>query len=406
MATFRYIAINTTGDQVTGTLQGDTRSEILVWLREKCYTPVTLDEISLRSADNKKARRRLRIRSHDLASFCWQLNTMIDGGVTITDAIDTICEDIDNLKLQQVLLDVSEKMKTGQSFYESLQEYPKVFNDFFQAMIQAGESSGTLSIVLTRLADYYDRKDELNRKVKKAMAYPAFIIGFVILIIVAMMVLIIPRFLDIFKDFGSKLPAFTLAFLDVYSFIVHNVHYMLGGLAGFVILMTLYNRSVSGHRRFSRVWLRLPLLGKILRFAFVATYGRAMATLLSAGVPVLNAIEIVEGMTGNDIIRDVLAKAREQIAEGVGVALSMSGNKIFPALMVKMTQVGEESGSLPQVLDRSSSYYEKQVDATVMAMISILEPAMIVLVGGIVLVVLLALYMPIFSMTQGMGSQQ
>jgi type IV pilus assembly protein PilC len=180
---------------------------------------------------------------------------------------------------------------------------------------------------------------------------------------------------------------------------------MLGGLAIFVILTTLYNRSAGGHRRLSKLWLRIPLMGKIVRFAFVATYGRAMATLLSAGVPVLNAIEIVEGMTSNDIIRDVLARAKEQIAEGVGVALSMSGNKIFPALMVKMTQVGEESGSLPEVLDRSSTYYEKQVDATVMTMISILEPAMIVLVGGIVLVVLLALYMPIFSMTEGMEAQ-
>jgi type IV pilus assembly protein PilC len=151
--------------------------------------------------------------------------------------------------------------------------------------------------------------------------------------------------------------------------------------------------------------LRLPLMGKIVRYAFVATFGRSMGTLLGAGVPVLNALEILEGMTKNDVIRDVLAKAKEQIAEGVGIALSMSGNKIFPSLMVKMTQVGEESGSLPQVFDRSSTYYEKQVDTTVMTMISVLEPAMIVLVGGIVLVVLLALYMPIFSMSEGMSSQ-
>jgi len=404
MATYRYIARNLTGTEITGVVQGDTRSEILVWLREKTYTPVALEEVAVETEKRKKGKRRFHIRSSDMASFCWQLNTMIEGGVTITDAIDTITDDIDNRTLQQVLKEASEKMKTGQSFYESVREYPKVFNELFCAMIQAGESSGTLCTVLERLADYYDRKDELNRKVRKAMAYPSFVVGFVILVLVAMMTLIIPRFVEIFADFGSKLPAFTVGFLAVYTAVAHNVHYGLGGFAAVVILLTLYNRSAFGHRQFSKLWLRLPLMGRIVRFAFVATYGRAMSTLLAAGVPVLNAIEIVQGMTKNDIIKDVLVRARDQIAEGIGIALSMTGNKIFPPLMVKMTQVGEESGSLPQVLDRSSIYYEKQVDMTVMTMIAILEPAMIVLVGGIVLVVLLALYMPIFSMSEGVGS--
>jgi type II secretory pathway component PulF len=402
MATFKYTAMDTAGDQVTGVLQGDTRSEILVWLREKSFTPISLEEISV-AAEKKKGRRRFRVRSHDMASFCWQLNTMIDGGVIITDAIDTICEDIDNLKFQQVLLDVSNKMKAGASFHESLEEHPKIFSNFFQAMINAGESSGTLSKVLGRLADYYDRRDELNRKVKKAIAYPAFVVGFVILVIIAMMVLIIPRFLEIFKNFGSKLPAFTAGFMAVYNFTLHNAHFIALGSVAFVVLIVAYNRTAMGHRHLSRLALRMPLMGKIIRYSFVAIFGRSMATLLSAGVSVLNAMEILEGMTGNDIIKDVIGKSREKISEGVGIALSMSGNRIFPRLMVKMTQVGEESGSLPQVFDRSSTFYEKQVDATVMTMISILEPAMIVIVGGIVLVVLLALYMPIFAMSEGAG---
>ena len=405
MATFKYTAMDMAGDQVTGVLQGDTRNEILVWLREKSFTPISLEEVSVK-AEKRRGHRRFRVRSHDMASFCWQLNTMIDGGVTITDAIDTICEDIDNLKLQQVLLDVSNKMKAGESFYGSLQDHPKVFNNFFQAMINAGESSGTLSKVLGRLADYYDRRDELNRKVKKAIAYPAFVVGFVLLVIVAMMVLIIPRFMEIFKDFGSKLPAFTAGFMAVYSFTMHQAHFLLAGVAAFVMLIVMYNRTGMGHRHFSRLVLRVPLMGKIIRYAFVAIFGRSMSTLLSAGVSVLSAMEILEDMTNNDIIKDVLGQSREKITEGVGIAVSMSGNKIFPNLMVKMTQVGEESGSLPAVFDRSSTFYEKQVDAIVMTMISILEPAMIVIVGGIVLVVLLALYMPIFAMSEGVAGSQ
>jgi type IV pilus assembly protein PilC len=402
MSTFRYIARNSSGGEVTGVLQGDTRNEVLLWLRERAFTPVSLEEVQL-LAGTKRGSRRLRVRSSDMASFCWQLNTMIEGGVTITDAIDTIVEDVDNRRLQTVLKEVARKMREGVSFYDSVSEYPKIFNPLFCAMVRAGETSGMLTNILARLAEYFDRKDELQRKVKKAMAYPSFVVGFVFLVLVVMMTLIIPRFLTIFDSFGAKLPAFTRGFMGVYTFIVHNVHFMVGGAALFVILVIAYDSTASGHRQLSKLWLKLPLFGNIFRFAFVATYGRTMGTLLASGVPVLNALAIVEGMTRNDVIKDVLVRAKDQVAEGVSIALSMAGNKIFPHLMVKMVQVGEESGSLPAVFDRSSNYYEKKVDTTVMTMIAVLEPMMIVLVGGIVLTVLLALYMPIFSMSESVG---
>lgn len=405
MATFRYTARNVTGSEITGVLQGDTRNEVLLWLRERSFTPVALEEVAL-LAGGKKGSRRLRIRSSDMASFCWQLNTMIEGGVTITDAIDTIVEDVDNHRLQKVLRDVSQKMREGMSFYDSIQEYPKIFSPLFCAMIRAGESSGMLTNILARLADYFDRRDELQRKVKKALAYPAFVVGFVVLVLVVMMTLIIPRFMSMFESFGAKLPAFTMAFMGVYKFTLHNVHFMAAGAALFVLLLIAYDRTASGHRNLGRLWLRLPLMGTIFRFAFVATYGRTMGTLLAAGVPVLKAIEIIQGMTKNDVIRDVLIRAKDQVAEGVGIALSMAGNKIFPRMMVKMVQVGEESGSLPAVLDRSATYYEKKVDTTVMTMIGLLEPAMIVLVGGIVLTVLIALYLPIFTISETVGSSK
>jgi type IV pilus assembly protein PilC len=398
MATFRYIARSLSGAEISGILQGDSRNEILIWLRDKCYTPVALEEVSL-TAGTKKGSRRLRIRSQDMASFCWQLNTMIDGGVTITDAIDTIIDDIDNRKLQQVLREVCEKMRAGEGFYDSLQGYPRVFNDFFRAMIRAGESSGTMNTVLARLADYYDRRDELNRKIQRAIAYPAFILAFVMFVLAVMMLLIVPQFMDMFRTFGSKLPAFTRGFMTVYQFIMRNAPIGIAGMAGIVLLIALYDRTISGHGRLCKLWLRLPMIGKIARYAFIATFGRSMATLLGAGVPVLSAIEIMEEMTSNTVIKGILTKARDQIAEGVGIALSMAGNSIFPSLVIKMVQVGEESGSLPQVLDRSSNYFEKKVDTTVMAMISILEPAMIIFVGAIVLLILLALYLPIFSLS-------
>jgi len=186
MGTYKYVARDFAGAEIQGVLQGDSQHDILMWLRDKSCTPIAVEPVTL-SKGKAKGAWRLRVRAEDMASFCWQLNTMIDGGVTITEAMDTIADDIDNRRLQGVLREASEQMKTGKSFYESAQEFPRVFTPIFCAMIRAGESSGTLNVVLKRLADYYDRREELNRKVKRAMAYPMFVVGFVILVLVVVL---------------------------------------------------------------------------------------------------------------------------------------------------------------------------------------------------------------------------
>lgn len=398
MDSYRYLACDTMGVEIEGILQGDSQQDILLWLKGKGYTPISVDSVELTTKAVKGARR-LRIRSEDMASFCWQLNTMVDGGVSITEAIDTIVEDIDNHELQDVLRQVSDKMKSGQSIFDSVKEYPKVFNSMFCAMIKAGEASGMLTTVLKRLADYYDRRDLLKRKIRRAMAYPIFVLSFVVLIIVVMMVFLIPRFEDIFESLGSELPLFTRMFMGVYRSIMDNVLFVLGGIAGIVMLIIFYNKTKSGHERFSRLILRLPIMGNLFRYAFLAGFARTSATLLAAGVSVLEAFDIIEGMTRNDVIKSAMEKSREMITQGISIAVSMSGNKIFPPLLVKMTQVGENSGSLPAVLDRSSDYYERKVDSAIDTMVGILEPALIITVGAIIMVVLLALYLPIFTMS-------
>jgi type IV pilus assembly protein PilC len=398
MNSYKYLAYDKQGTQTEGILQGDTPQDILFWLKNKGYTPISVDSYDL-TTKAVKGRRRLSIRSEDMASFCWQLNTMVEGGVPITEAIDTIVQDINNHQLQEVLKKVSEKMRSGQSIHDSVREFPSVFNDMFCAMMKAGEASGMLTDILKRLADYYDKRDQLKRKVRRAMAYPIFVISFVVLIVVVMMIFLIPRFADIFESFGGELPLFTQMFMAGYNTIVHNVPFVLGGIFGFILLIIFYNKTKSGHERFSRLVLRIPLLGTMFKFAFLAGFARSMSTLLAAGVSVLEAFEILEGTTRNDVIKAVMEKSRKMISDGLSIAVSMGGNNIFPPLLVKMTQVGENSGSLPAVLDRSSDYYERKLDSAIEAMVAILEPALIIMVGAIILVVLLALYLPIFTIS-------
>ena len=400
MISYKYIARDASGIRKEGFMEAAYPNDVLAWLREKGLTPISIAEVFGDIKPVRRAARKKRIKSADLAAFCWQLTTMLEGGISITIALDTISEDIENLQLQHVLKQVSEKMKRGMPFSDTVAEFPKVFNQLFCAMILAGETGGTLPLALRRLAEYLDNRDKLVKKVKAAIAYPLFVFTFIILIVIFIMAFIIPRFRIIFDQIGGKLPAFTRGFMNVYDTIRFNLAFIIGTVLLFTIFMVLaYTKTKKGHYLFSKIALGIPLLGKIFSQAFVAMFCRTMATLLIAGVSVLEVLDILASMTSNDIIKSAVIRTREHIVSGSNIASGMTVAGFFPNMVIKMVQVGEESGSLPHVLDRTSDYYERKVDNTVTTAISLLEPIMIVTVGAIVLVVILALYMPIFSIS-------
>ena len=376
-------------------------NDVLGWLREKGLTPISIDEVSAEIKRVQRAPRKKRVKSSDLAAFCWQMTTMLEGGIPITTALDTIGEDIENLQLQQILKQVSEKIKKGTTFSDSIAEFPKVFSQLFRAMILAGETGGTLPTILRRLAEYLDNRDKMSKKVKGAMAYPIFVFTFIVLIVVFIMAFIIPRFRVIFEQIGGKLPAFTQAFMNVYDILAANLVFIIGSVLFIIILVSLtYTKTKRGHYIFSKMILGLPLFSSVLSQAFVAIFCKTMSTLLAAGVSVLEVFDILATMTNNDIIKTAIIRTREHIVGGSNISSSLALSGFFPNMVVKMIQVGEESGSLPRVLDRTSDYYERKVDATITTAMALLEPIMIVTVGAIVLVVVLALYLPIFTMSE------
>jgi type IV pilus assembly protein PilC len=324
---------------------------------------------------------------------------MVEGGIAIPTALETISEDIENLQLRKILKQILEKMLKGETFSGSISEYPKVFNRLAYAMILAGETSGNLSEVLHRLAEYFDSRDKLARKVKGAIAYPIFVLGFIVLIVIFIMAFIIPRFRVIFDQIGGKLPAFTRGFMGFYSILQHNLHYIIGSVLFVIVFAVFTYKTKKGHHLFSRIILAIPLFGKVIKQAFVVTFCRTMSTLVAAGVSVLDVFDILAGMTDNDIIKSAVIRTKERIVGGLNISLSMAAVGFFPNMVIKMIQVGEESGSLAAVLERTSTHYERKVDSTITFMTSLLEPIMIVTVGAIVLVVVLAMYLPIFTMS-------
>jgi len=378
-------------------------NDVLSRLREEGLTPISIKESSAKVKKTAPKARRKRIKSADLAALCWQLNTMTEGGIPITTALQAISEDIENLHLQQILQEILAKIQKGQTLSDSFAEYPRVFNQLSCAMILAGETGGNLPDALQRLAEYFDNRDKLAKKVKGAMAYPIFVFSFIIIIVIFIMAFVVPRFRDIFDQIGGEMPAFTEAFMNVYDVMKTYALHIIGCCALLAISTVLISKTKKGHYLFSRMALTLPLMGKILSQAFVVTFCKTMSTLLAAGVSVLEVFDILSTMSSNDVIKSAVTRTREQIVGGSNLSISMTESGFFPNMVVKMMQVGEESGSLPKVLERTAVYYERKVDSTITTVMGLMEPMMIVIVGGIVLIVVLALYLPIFSMSPSGG---
>jgi len=400
MKSYKYVARDSSGAKKEGVIKAASSNDALGWLREQRFTPVCVDE-NVPDVNRRQPKvSRKQIKSGDLAAICWQLTTMVEGGIPITTALDTINEDIDNSGLQEILQQVSERMQKGETFSNSLAEFPRVFNRLACSMLRAGETGGNLPLALRRMAEYYDNRDKLARKVKGAMAYPVFVLTFIVLIVIFIMTFIIPRFRMIFDQIGGDLPAFTQVFMNFYDMMRYNIVYIIGGALLLGAAAVLCSKTRKGHYLFCKIALGLPLLGKVLRQAFVVMFCSTMSTLLAAGVSILEVLDILGTMTDNDIIRAAIQQSREHIVEGSSISTGLGASGFFPNMVVKMIQVGEESGALSRVLDRTSDYYERKVNSTIDTLMGLLEPIMIVSVGGIVLVVVLALYLPIFSMSK------
>jgi type IV pilus assembly protein PilC len=399
MKSYKYIARDSSGQRKEGLKEAASSNDLLGWLREQGFTPVSVNEIAVGAKKTRQTIHRMRVKSADLAALCWQLTTMVEGGIAVPAALETISEDIENLQLRKILKQLLEKMLKGETLSSSISEYPKVFNRLSCAMILAGETSGNLAGVLHRLAEYFDSRDKLARKVKGAMAYPIFSLVFILLIIIFIMAFIIPRFRTIFAQLGSKLPAFTRGFMGFYDILHDNIFYIIAGVIILIVGMVVTNKTKKGHFYFSKFALALPLFGKVIQQSFIAMFCKTMSTLVGAGVSVLDVFDILAGMSGNDIIKSAVVRTKEHIVGGLNISLSMASVGFFPNMVVKMIQIGEESGSLATVLERTSAHYERKIDSTITLMTSLLEPIMIVTVGAIVLVVVLALYLPIFSMS-------
>jgi type II secretory pathway component PulF len=403
MVMYRYMARDSSGKRMEGTTHATCEIDVLGWLRERGCTPTSVTEVQSESKAIGRVFHRRRVRSAELSAIFWQLTTMVEGGVTITDALKTVADDVENKRLQTISYQLLDDIERGGYLSTSMAAFPAVFNGLCCALVSTGETCGNLGEALRRVATYFQTRDQLARKIKAAITYPAFVFVFVMLIAFALITFVIPKFIGIFNQMGGKLPTFTRAFMHFYSLLVCVGPFPVVGVAAMLLIFVVCLKTERGHRAFSRIVLRLPLFGDMLKQAFIARFCKTMAILLAGGVPVLEIFNILPEITTNDKLKAAIHQTKKGIIEGSSICSSMDSSGCLPNLMIRMVRAGEESGSLERVLERTAQYYEERVDAMVGTVMALLEPTMIVLVGAVVLVVIIALYLPIFEMSNIRG---
>ncbi len=341
------------------------------------------------------------VSTRDLVIFTRQFATMIDAGLPLVQCLDILGEQQPNKMFQNVLRAVKSDVEQGSTFADALRKHPRVYDNLYVNLVAAGEVGGILDTILNRLAVYLEKADALARKVKGAMVYPITVMIVALGVVVVLLVKVIPVFQKMFAEFGGALPGPTQAVINVSEFMQAWIVFILLGIAGgAVAFFQARARSRAFKYRTDAIFLAMPIFGPLLRKVAVARFSRTLGTMISSGVPILDALDIVANTAGNLVIEEALQKVRSAISEGKTIAEPLGESKVFPSMVVQMVGVGEQTGAMDAMLSKIADFYDDEVDTAVSALTQLLEPLMIVFLGGTVGTILIAMYLPIFKIAE------
>jgi type IV pilus assembly protein PilC len=344
-----------------------------------------------------------KVTNKDLVIFTRQFSTMIDAGLPLVQGLNILGEQTENKTFRRMLKTITRDVEGGSTLADALGKHPKIFDSLFVNLVAAGEVGGILDTILQRLAAYIEKAQKLKSQIKGAMTYPIVVVAIAVIVIAVIMIFVIPVFQDLFSSFGKGLPAPTQFVVSMSDFIKGNVLYIIGGLIIFVWALRRYRKTTSGRKNIDTLLLKLPIFGDLLKKVAVARFTRTLGTMVASGVPILDALDITAKTAGNVIVEEVILEARANIAEGQTIAEPLSQSDIFPGMVTQMISVGESTGALDAMLEKIADFYDDEVDATVTAMTTMLEPLLMLFLGGSIGGLVIAMYLPIFQMAAAMG---
>ena len=396
MKKFKYRAMKPDGGKVEQEYEANSRDEVVAMITANGYYPLKIEEVSNKTSINFSFSD--KVGSKDLAVFCRQMYTMLDAGVSITNALNMMTAQTTNKKLQGILQEVEEDVKKGAMLSEAMDKHKNIFPQLLISMIQSGEVTGNIDEMMYRMSVHFEKKTKTNNKVKSAMIYPI-VLGIVAVVAVAfILTFVMPTFTEMFESSGTEIPAMTKGLIGISNFFKSNIIFIILGIIAIIIGLKAYGKTDGGKRNFSILKLKLPILADLNKKIITARFTRTMSTLLSAGISLVQALPIVAAVMGNTIATEEISKVRERVVRGEGLSEPMSGSDIFPEMLSSMIKIGEESCSLDDILNKTADFYDEEVDQAIQAATALLEPAIIILMGLAIGFIVMAIMIPMFDM--------
>jgi type IV pilus assembly protein PilC len=397
---FSYRALDAAGNIVKGTLEAESRNLVIEALLGQNYNILELKEDKSKEAAKKSSLNITLFESvkiNDLSLFTRQLSTMVGAGLPIVRSFHILSEQTKNPMLRKAVGDIRTNLEGGLALNECMAQHPKIFSPMYVSMVKAGETGGALDTILNRLADTLERDREINSKVKSASIYPIMVLCIALLVVIFILTFVMPVFVEQFTSSGTELPAFTQFFMGISYFIKDNGLWLFIGIVLLVVVLKWAGTRPNGRLFFDRLYLTLPIIGKVVNRVAVSRFTRILGTLIKSGVPILEALEVLKGVVGNRVISDAIGEARNSIREGQSIAAPIAATGVFEPMVTQMIAVGEETGALDDMLERMSAFYDNEVTFAIDALLKSLEPIMIIFVAGIIGSIIVATYLPVFN---------
>lgn len=402
MPVFAFSGRTRTGQIVNGEMDAPSREAVVAQLRRQ-QVMATSVKPKARDIEIRVPGLGAQATDRDLAVITRQLSTMIDAGLPLVQCLDILGQQQEKKALKKVLQDIRQDVEGGATFSAALKQHPKVFSTLYTNMVEAGEAGGILDTILNRLAAYIEKAMALKKRIKGAMFYPATIVTVAVVVVVFLLIYVIPTFQSLFAGFGATLPLPTVIVLELSNFTRAYIMFMLGGVVLMVVGIRLYYRTEGGKRNIDGLLLRLPIVGPLIRKVAVAKFTRTLGTLVSSGVAILEGLDITARTAGNKVVEEAVLRARTTIAQGKTISEPLHASGVFPPMVTQMIAVGEQTGALDRMLNKIADFYDEEVDASVAALTSLLEPLLVIFLGVIIGGVVVAMYLPIFKLISVVG---
>lgn len=403
METFSYTAVGADGKEKKGTVVAETREEAAKSLKDQGLLPMSIGKQSALDKDINFSFGKKGVKVRDLSVFCRQFSSIIKAGVNVINALSMMSEQTENKKLKAAIKNVQSNVEKGETLSSAMRSEGDIFPSLLVSMVAAGEASGSLETAIERMAIQFEKDAKISGMVKKAMIYPIILIIVMIGVVIAMMMFVIPNFMDMFEGLDAEMPFMTVMVINMSNFILDKWWLLILIVAGIVFAYKSYYKTDAGRHVIDRIKIKIPVFGVLTVKTACARFSRIMSTLLSAGMPMISAIEIAAGTMDNVLFKDALQKVRSGVALGMGFSQQIGVTRLFPAMLVHMVGIGEETGNIEDMLTNVANYYDEEVELATQSVTALMEPMIIIVMAVVVGALVLAIYQPMITLYSTLG---